>query len=398
MKNYTISNPKGTHDLLYSDCRVRREIESEFMTLFLNRGYSEIITPTLEYYDVFRSAGNPITQEELFKLVGNDGSLMVLRPDMTTPIARVAATRLPESDKPYRLCYVQDVYRAGNLAGRGSEITQAGVELIGASGVKADTEVIAIAIESLSRVSDSYRLEIGHAGFFRSLISTFTDDEELTEEIRILIESKNFAAINDALSCYKDYPAYRALCRLPQLFGGEEVLDEALELSEGCAGVEEIEYLRRIIRELQSAGFGDSVMIDLGLVHHMDYYTGVVFQGYIEGVGAKIIGGGRYDSLVSMYGRSVPATGFAIDVDRVCESIKPEIDIRKRYVVHTEYGCLRKAMDFCDRHRGSLCELSPYEAIEDSIALARARGEGTTLIRIYPGGAETVDTEEQSDG
>jgi len=398
MKNYTMSTPKGTHDILYADCKVRRNIEENFMSLFESRGYSEIRTPTMEFYDVFMKSGNPVTQEEMFKLVGPDGRLLILRPDMTTPIARVAATRLPESGTPYRLCYVQDVYIAGDVAGRDSQTTQAGIELIGAAGVKADIEVIAVAIEALGRVSGRYRLEIGHAGFFRSLVSTFTQDEEKIEEIRNLIECKNFAAINDVLEEYKDYPAYKALCRLPQLFGGEEVLDEAIELAEGCAGVEEIEYLRTILHELTSAGFGDSIMIDLGLVHHMDYYTGVVFQGYIEGVGSRIVGGGRYDSLVGMYGRSVPATGFAIDVDRVCEVAEYEQEIKKHYVLHVEHGCLRKAMDFCDNHKNCQCELSPYEDIEDSRNLAKQRAEtsisGCTLVRIYAGGAKNVNLED----
>lgn len=389
MKQYAISTPKGTKDVLYDECRTRRAVERRLFELFASRGYDEIITPTLEYYDVFLESGTT-TQEEVYKLVDNTGRILVLRPDMTTPIARVAATKLAGTEGPQRLCYIQNVFRTGGNVAKGNELTQAGVELLGAIGVRSDTEVIALAIESLSRVSGKYSVEIGHAEFFKALVKSLGTSESFNEELRTLVEGKNFAALNDLLAPYSDLPAYEALRRLPQLFGGEEVLDEALEFARGCVGVEEIEYLRSIFRELTAAGFGDNIMIDLGLVQHIHYYTGVVFRGYADGVGASVLDGGRYDTLTGMFGKAMPATGFAIGVDELCRCAEREIAAKKNYLIHTEHGYLRKAMDYMDRHRPGQCELSPCETIEETKALAKVRGIEYVVI-ISASGATTLE-------
>jgi len=389
MKQYAIATPKGTKDILYNECRTRRAVENRLAEMFAARGYDEIITPTLEYYDVLLESGT-ITQEEVYKLVDNSGRLLALRPDMTTPIARVAATRLAGADFPQRLYYIQNVFRTGKNLPHGSEFTQAGVELLGAVGVRADTEVIALAIESLSRVSGKYSVEIGHAEFFKALVRSLGTSEAFNEELRTLVEGKNFAALNDLLAPYADLPAYEALRRLPQLFGGEEVLDEALELARGCVGVEEINYLRTIFQELTAAGFGDNIMIDLGLVQHIHYYTGVVFRGYADGIGASVLNGGRYDSLTGLYGKAMPATGFAIGVDELCQCAEKELPVKKNYLIHTERGYLRKAMDYMDRHRPGQCELSPCETADESKALAKTRGIAYVVV-IGANGATTME-------
>ncbi len=373
MKQYAISTPKGTKDILFEECRTKRAVERKLAELFSARGYDEIITPALEYYDVFLESGTT-TQENVYKLVDNTGRLLVLRPDMTTPIARVAATRLAGASFPQRLYYIQDVFRTGERTSNGNEFTQAGVELLGAVGVRADSEVIALAIEALSRVSGKFSVEIGHAEFFKALVRSLGTDEAFNEELRTLVEGKNFAALNDLLAPYSDLPAYEALRRLPQLFGGEEVLDEALELARGSVGVEEIEYLRTIFKELRDAGFGDNIMIDLGLVQHIHYYTGIVFRGYADGIGASVLDGGRYDALTGLFGKAMPATGFAIGVDELCRTAEREIPVTKDYLIHTDRGCLRKAMDYMDRHHPGQCVLSPFETVEETMALAREQG------------------------
>ena len=370
------ATPAGTRDRLFADCRARRETESRLSKCFWARGYREIETPLTEYYDTLLSSGNPVTQEELFVFPERSGKLVALRPDMTTPIARVAATKL-DCTVPQRFYYLQDVFRAGGALGR-TQIRQAGVELLGASGLRADTEVIALAAEALS-TTGMYRIEIGHAGFFRALAEALGADESFVEELRGLVSAKNFASVPDLLSDYRESPAYRALCRLPQLFGGEEVLDEALALADGCVGTAEIDSLRAIYRELQAAGFGPNVMLDLGLVHHMDYYTGVVFRGYLAGAGQPVLQGGRYDSLLGYLGKPAPATGFAADVDALTELRADEPDERPRFVIHVGEGALRRAMDYCDSRPGQ-CVCSPYETKEESAALAERLGARLIVV------------------
>lgn len=365
------TTPSGTRDLLFSDCVRRRETETRLSRIFDARGYREIVTPVTEYYDVLLR-GFPVPQSELFIFPERSGKLVALRPDMTTPIARVAATKV-DCTIPRRFCYLQDVFRAG------TQVRQAGVELLGATGIRADTEVIALAAESLAATAGSYRLEIGHAGFFRSLVESLHAGDAFAEELRSLVNRKNFASLQDVLADYRESPAYAALCRLPQLFGGEEVLNEALTLANDCVGTDEIDYLRRIFRELQAAGFGPNVMLDLGLVHHMDYYTGVVFRGYVSGAGAPVLQGGRYDGLAGLLGRPTPATGFAADVDALAETFPAPRETPVEYVVHVGSTALRRAMDYCDSRPGA-CVCSPYETTDESRALADKLGARLIVI------------------
>lgn len=314
--NYMINTPDGTRDRLFAECADRRKVQNALTELFSRNDYAEISTPEIEYYDLFVQSGNPLPQESFLKIVDRSGKIMVMRPDCTTPIARVAATKLKAVPLPQRLYYNETVFRSGQAhKGGSSEIAQCGIELIGAAGQQADVEVIALAVEALKAVSPhAFHIELGHVGLFRALSDEMEMGAAKTEQIRLLIEGKQFAALNDLLSDYQDKPAYAVLSRLSQLFGSTEVLDEAESL---VGKREEVEYLRALYSALKEKGCEQYVRFDLGLVHQIDYYTGVVFRGYIEGAGAPVLSGGRYDNLVEKFGRTAPAIGFAVDADAV---------------------------------------------------------------------------------
>jgi len=323
MKKYSVSTPEGTRDKLFSECSLRAGLTERLKTLFSKHGYQEVITPSVEYYDVFLDSGTPLEPESMLKLIDRAGRILVLRPDVTTPIARIAATKLSSVDAPYRLYYVQSVFRSDiEHSGRSMETLQAGVELLGASGIRPDVEMIALAVQSLEACALSdYRLEIGHAGFFRAVTSALGASPEKVEEMRRLVEEKNFAALNDILKEFGENPYAGALRKLPQLFGGKEVLEEALGLIDDPLAADAISYLRAIFSELEAAGLSERVMIDLGLVNEINYYTGAVFRGYASGAGGTVLSGGRYDQLAGAFGRPMPATGFAIDVDALSECV-----------------------------------------------------------------------------
>ncbi len=314
--NYIINTPEGTRDRLFTECTDRRKVQNSLTELFSFRGYAEISTPEIEFYDLFIQSGNPIPQESFLKIVDRDGKIMVMRPDCTVPIARVAATKLKALPLPQRLYYNETVFRSGQAHRGGStEIAQCGIELIGVDGQKADVEVIALAVEALKEVSPHpFHIELGHVGLFRALAAEMDMDAAKIEQMRLLIEGKHFAALNDLLEPYKDKPAYAVLSRLSQLFGSTSVLDEA----EALVGKrEEVDYLRTLYAALDEKGYGEYIRFDLGLVHQIDYYTGVVFRGYVEGAGAPVLSGGRYDNLVEKFGRPAPAIGFSVDADAV---------------------------------------------------------------------------------
>lgn len=396
MQKFAISTPEGTRDILFAECALRRRIEAGITKLFMRRGYTEVVTPSVEYYDVFLATGAPMNECSMLKLIDRTGSILVLRPDATTPIARVAATRLALEPPPYRLYYVQNVFRSDiSHNGKNSEIYQAGVELIGASGRTADVEVLTLAVQALeaSGVAD-YRIEIGHAGFFRALVSSLPLDEAGKEEIRLLVEEKNFAALNDFLRPYEAYPASAALKLLPQLFGGEEVFDEALALTDTEEAAAAIHYVRAIYDELSAADLADKVMVDFGLVHQMSYYTGIVFRGYAEGAGGTVLSGGRYDSLAASFGRELPATGFAIDIDAICQCSEVFESLKPTVCVYYAGGFLKKALHFIDNQPAGMCEMSACDTYEEAMRQARNKGfttlavidsEGTRLVPVKRG-------------
>ena len=322
MNRFRISTPEGTRDLLFASCRALRQTERAVREALEACGYSEVITPAVEYYDVFAQANPELDQQNMLKIIDRSGRICVARPDNTTPIARIAATRLDDAALPVRLYYSQKVFRsvAGGHGHKG-EFLQVGAELIGADGLDADRDILSAAFGALSKTgADSFRIELGHAEIYKALIEELGAEELAAEGIRRLIENKSFAALGDALAPYGDRPAAKALGAMPQLFGGIEVLDE-------------VERLTGNVRVLGAVAYGKRIMIDLGLVHEMDYYTGVMFRGYIGGAGAAILSGGRYNSLCAKFGRDLPAGGFGIDVERVAESLqgaaRPEAATRR---------------------------------------------------------------------
>lgn len=372
--------PEGTRDRLFGECGERRAVQTHLTRLFRSRGYAEIVTPEVEFYDSFVTGGCAIPQESMLKVIDRSGKICVLRPECTIPIARVAATKLKDRALPQRFYYNQNVYRSstGNKGDQG-ERSQCGVELIGARGVRADLEMICTAADALRSCGlKNFHIEIGHAGIYRALASEMNIDDDTAEEIRALIEGKNFAALRSFLADYSDRPACGALNKLAYLFGGVEVLEEAEALGSGEEGT--IAYLRTLWQLLEQAGYGDCIRFDLGLVHQIDYYTGVVFRGYVEGAGTAVLSGGRYDNLLEAFGRPAQAIGFAVDVDAVAGCLPavavPELDT----IIYYQLPRLSQALQRLDEMPRGTCELSACDSLDETLAQAREKGVKRVLV------------------
>lgn len=324
MKKNNLLTPEGTRDLLFDESVARRTLEDKLRSLFESYGYSEVITPGLEFYDAFMLKTRHFPQESMYKLSDAKGRLMVLRPDSTIPIARLAATRLRDETYPMKLFYNQNIFRINpKNSGRDDEITQSGIEIIGGDSKRADIEVLNIAIEALKACAsdDYFSLEIGDSAFFRTLVSKVTDDEEEIETIRSYIEDKNYPALHSALEKYPKCSEITALEALPKLFGGAEVFEKAEKIFNDTSTAFILAELKQVYESLCNLGAVNKINVDLGMVNKVNYYTGILFRGYIRGYGMSVLSGGRYDNLMGEFGTSLPATGFAVNVNAVANAL-----------------------------------------------------------------------------
>ena len=308
-----MKTPEGGRDKLFEEYRASDYVRSKLENLFFQRGYSGVATPTLEYYELF-AAGNR-GDNEIYKLTGLDNRLLAIRPDNTAPIARLTASLLRNMQPPLRLCYCQNVFEAHVAhTGQRDETMQSGVELIGPQSLVADLEVICTAFEAMRLFSPACTIEIAHAGLFKALAGQLDVDEGTLEEIRLSIESKNLAALDEILDKLPPSKAAQYIRKLPRLYGGGEIFEAAGDMPGGVEILGELKAVYNVLIEV-CGGNGGRVNVDLGLVHRNDYYTGVVFRGYIGGFGETVVTGGRYDNLLARFGRDLPATGFAVNND-----------------------------------------------------------------------------------
>ena len=227
MKKYSRITPEGSRDFLFEECDDRRIVERTLADLFKEKGYRKVITPAIEFFDVFKSDNTGIQADEMFKLTDLMGRTTVLRPDNTMPIARMVATRLRREDFPVRLYYNQSVYiRNKDLAGRTNEIAQSGIEFIGDGSLEADVEVITLAADCLKGCNlNSFKIEIGNAAFFNAVLDNMNIGDSVKTDICNLIEGKNYAALGDLLNELGESSETKLIKMLPRLFGGVEVID-----------------------------------------------------------------------------------------------------------------------------------------------------------------------------
>lgn len=371
--------PEGTQDRLFESCTVRQKAGDAVFTLLSRRGFRPVTTPAMEFYDLF-GANRYFPQESMYKLIGAQGRILVLRPDSTIPIARLIATKLHQEPYPIRLCYNQTAYRVNpSMRGRLDEMLQCGAELVGAGGSDADLEMLLTACDCLHACgAQPFTLELGHIGIFQALMEQLGADLPLQEEIRQLVESKNYTALGDLLDQLPDSPAAQAMRRLPRLFGGETVLEQAAALSPSPAFQQALQELEQLYRQLMQNGPDTQVLVDFGLVNQAEYYTGIVFRGYLPGVGRPVLSGGRYDHLMDDFGIHQPAIGFALHLDAIADYLQktaPLPPAGSQILVWWPKQQAARGIAYLRQlwQQGELCESSLAESKEEAASYAKAR-------------------------
>ncbi|SCX75882.1 ATP phosphoribosyltransferase regulatory subunit [Alkaliphilus peptidifermentans] len=367
--------PEGVQDLLIDDCIYRRKIENQLSSYFMKSGYMEVSSPTLEYYDLFSYEYLSKYGDKMFKLIDTNGSLMVLRPDCTIPIARMVATKMKDFIYPLKLCYIQNVFRMDQeQSGRKREYRQAGVELFGVESLNADVEVIITAIESLLELGlKDFQIEIGQIKIIKHLLRNINLPEEKEEKILLAMANKNLILLErevDALEI--DEATAIILKKLPTLFGDVDKVLEEVELlplnKDMKAAVVELKSVCNIIKE---CGYGSFITVDFGMVAHLGYYTGITFKGYTKELGAVVLSGGRYNKLMETYGMECPATGFAIIVNKVTKALKLQgcqvKKAEKHYLIVAPQSKYKEAFQLSAelRKSGNIVEISLLDKGEE---------------------------------
>lgn len=368
---FMFEKPVGMRDTLPSyyvkEEKVKRQMEEEIKTW----GYLPIRTPTLEYYETVGTA-SAILEKQLFKLLDQDGNTLVLRPDMTAPIARVAASSLKDQAFPIRLFYHDSLFRAQEReGGRPAEFNQMGVELVGDGTTSADGEVIALMIAALEKSGlKDFKVAVGHIGYVNALLQDVLGSEERVQTLRRYLYEKNYVGFRQHV---KSLPLSsidkNRLLGLLELRGGIETLEKAAELVQTEEAKKSIQELKELEEILAGYGVTEYIKIDFNLVMHMSYYTGIVFEGYGNRLGFPLSSGGRYDELLAKFHRPAQATGFGIRLDLLIEALDTKEEVRQD-------TCIL----FSKERRG--------EAIQTAKAL---RKEGKRVVLQNLQGVENVD-------
>ncbi|AZS13167.1 ATP phosphoribosyltransferase regulatory subunit [Paenibacillus lutimineralis] len=316
--------PAGVRDYLPFAVEKLREIERRVLDCMAGWGYCQIMTPTMEYYDTVGVASST-SDQKLFKLLNNRGTTMVLRSDMTTPIARVVSSLLKEEPLPLRLSYHANVFRSiEEEAGKEAEFYQTGVELVGDNSAEADAEVVALAVASLQAAGvSSFKIALGHVGFLNGLLEeAIPGREDVQQELKARLLRRDFVGYREILARLDLSAGQRdELAGILKLRGGKEVCREALELSNNSLVQSSIEYLSAVWEALEDFDVARHVIIDLTMIGDFSYYTGLIFEGYAADIGFPVCGGGRYDKLLQQFGRPAPATGFSLKTNRILDGV-----------------------------------------------------------------------------
>ncbi len=390
--------PEGARDLLPVQRRELEELEGGLRSAFGRFGYREVRTPTLEYADVM-----DLAQEggvgRAFRLFDEHGQVLVLRPDLTIPVARMVAGRYADHTGPLRLSYVGIVARPARPGrAQGIEERQAGVELIGVEGPAGDAEVVALLVSALRALGiDDVQVSVGDVGLVRAAISGLGVDDATLRRLEAAVRARDLITWRE-VSEGSGLPAEARdiLASLPTRRGGREVLtDIAREIpstGEACR------RLGEVIDLLEAHEVADRVVVDLGVLRDWGYYTGVVFEGYAPGVSRPVALGGRYDALLGRFGVDRPAVGVGVLLDPLHEARRrrrPETAASGVVLV----GGLDDRVALANLIRTAGHAVVGTAAGEDGDAVAREEGrryvvDGTTVTDRV-GGTETTATSDE---
>ncbi|SCW54374.1 ATP phosphoribosyltransferase regulatory subunit [Ruminococcaceae bacterium YRB3002] len=383
MSNNKFYTPDGFTDQLPEICAFKREAEGKLRGVFAGAGYKEIETPGVEYCDIYTST-DLVKAEDLFKFCDQKGRLLCARYDGTVPAVRFAANLYKDEPLPLRLFYIENMYRFNQMGGgKQSGFTQGGVEFMGACGTEADSEVLALAIESaLSIGIKDLQISLGQVRFFEGLTDQFGLTDEARDAIRTAIQQKDSVTIeNTAREAGLNAQDTETLLMLIEYQGGAEVIDQFRSRVKDSSALSALDDLKEILEIMDEYGYLKYITVDLGLIGSEDYYTGVIFKGYTYEVGFPIIGGGRYDNVAEKFGRKMEAVGFSLSLTLAITAL------------------MRQGLEFTKEQASAIVgyDRNIKGARAKAIALARALREEYTSVILDSCGMTEEELDQYSD-
>ena len=365
MKTFNLKTPTGLKDYILKDMEKKNKIESALKELFLSNGYNLIETPTLEYIDVFT---DDIQDTSLYKLTNKEGEVLALKNDITKSIARVVRTFTKDFIFPQRFCYISNIFRCKKAyQGMQHEFTQAGIELIGASDLYADYEVVSLAVKSLNAVLDNFNLYISSSEFFSNYLDDLNIKGCVKLEILQAIKNKNISNVKKIIdsNSSNNKEDYKVLSLVIEAIGKKDLLNQIKSNVKSDKTLASLTRLEKLYDLLEKNGLEKNVSFDFSILSFGDYYTGITLQGYTKGVGSPVLDGGRYDNLIGDENEKISACGFAININDLINKTKLtyEKDVKLIYSNDKE-----KALKFSNENSF----VSLEKGIEDAFAYGLA--------------------------
>ncbi len=313
--------PPGVRVYMPGDSRKKREYINSLFRAASRRGFNELDLPTLDYYDSITRGVSRQLGERTYQFQDDEGEKLALRPDATAQVAKILAGKFSAGELTGKYCYSCRNFRSFELRrGELREFQQFGVEILDENIFSADLELLLFLLQRLQELElENVVVDLGHVQVYKGIIEEIELNDSQKERLWKEMYRKNREGLRDLLkSCRISSEKKEILSRLPEMYGGEEVFDRAEQirkLSSTASGA--LDHLKQLYDSLSRAGFGEMVSLDLSVVRDLDYYTGIVFEALVSGIGKPVAGGGRYDNLYKNYGVSTPATGFALEIDRL---------------------------------------------------------------------------------
>ena len=398
---------EGVRDILPTELRKRRGLYQRIREIFEANAYREVITPTLESLELYAGIEGLVDKSEMFKVVDDKGQILVLRPDLTMPIARLAASRFKDSPRPLKFSYLSSAFQSKNSQSLSlKEKTQAGVELIGSNGMKSDLEMIMLLIKTLKKVNVGQPLvDIGHADLINEIFADLNIADDKKNKLRELLAAKNKVGIKNYLKKIDlSESAENVLLRLPSLFGSpKKVIEEMENMPLSAETKDVLKTLDKLFSKLEEFELLEYITFDPMLISRHGYYTGIIFKGYAKGYSNLLASGGRYDNLTEKFGVEEPAVGFALEIENLLDylnrtesfsedseksfliSYQKENDFKLAYELAED---LREAGFTAEVSNSAQKEYLKFQQInytitlkEQEVELAQTAGESTVIKR-----------------